>query len=353
VKLPAELLAYVLAFIAIPLLSIVWYCVIDGRVPFEGFQLFKGYLLISLALLLVLNRIDLVPQLSAVLIGVVVPGILLFVYLGYYPGEYENVKKLADPTGSLILDRRRFGEHIELLQVYLVTSPLLLFSFAYYFHRAMTGEDRQRQAVFWGLVGLSLAGILVGGTRNNILGGLLLPFLLWPLYTRNVTRSFIVSGVLLSICALVFVAQLRAFFDLHEAANNFKLELLRDYREMFVSDPVTLWFGRGLGAHQYWGARRGDFYISELTYLEMVRNFGLIGAIAMMTLLLAPIPLAFATGSQRQRALALSYGLYLVMCATNPNLFSSMGILILSILLANAAMERPLSSLESRLACLS
>ena len=71
----------------------------------------------------------------------------------------------------------------------------------------------------------------------------------------------------------------------------------------------------------------------------MIRNFGLFGAAAMMTLLLIPVSFAFVAGGLRDRALAVSYALYLVMCATNPNLFSSMGILILSALLADAAMN--------------
>jgi hypothetical protein len=60
----------------------------------------------------------------------------------------------------------------------------------------------------------------------------------------------------------------------------------------------------------------------------------------MMTLLVVPLSLALTSGSRLERALALSYAVYLAICVTNPNLFSSMGILILSILLANGAMAR-------------
>jgi hypothetical protein len=103
---------------------------------------------------------------------------------------------------------------------------------------------------------------------------------------------------------------------------------------------VTLLLGTGLGAYQYWSAKGIYYYISELTYLELIRNFGLIGGVAMMALLLVPISSAFSAGSQRLRALATSYALYLLMCATNPNLFSSMGTLIPSILIAETAQLR-------------
>ena len=81
VKLPVELLTYSLAFVAIPLLSILWYNFSDGGEPFEGFALFKGYVLILFAAALVLNRIDAVPVLCAVLTGMAVLAIAVFVYL--------------------------------------------------------------------------------------------------------------------------------------------------------------------------------------------------------------------------------------------------------------------------------
>lgn len=344
-KVPAGLLAYVLSFIAIPLLSIIWYFVIDGSQPFEGFQLLKGYVLISIALVLYLNRSDSVPLLCAALTGSAVLGVAFFVYLEINPYVYYQVKHIADPTGLLILDKRKFGPQLQLLQVYLVSSPMLVFSAAYYFHRGMTESDRRWMRLYWGLVVLNLVGLVVGGTRNNIFGALLLPFILWPLYQRNPWRSGLVSVGLLALCALPLLGELRAFLDLNEPSNRIKLELLHDYVKTF-SDPVTLLLGQGLGAYQYWSVKGGNYYISELTYLELVRNFGLVGAVAMMTLLLMPISFAFSNGSQRLRALAASYALYLLMCVTNPNLFSSMGTLILSVLIAEAAGLRSGSSLS-------
>lgn len=337
-KVPVELLTYVLAFVAIPLLSIIWYNFSDGNGLFEGFALFKGYVLILFAVALVLNRIDAVPLLCMALTGVAVLAIAVFVYLELDPGTYDSLKRVADPTGTLILDRRRYGQDVELLQAYFVTSPMLLFSAAYYFHRAMTADNRPRLAL-WTPVVLNVAGMVVGGTRNNVLGAMLLLFCLWPLYTRRIARNVFVSIVLLFVFALPFLTQLRSFFDVNEPANHIKLELLHDYKQMFLDDPMTLFIGKGLGAYQYWSSRGRNFYISELTYLEMIRNFGLFGAAAMMTLLLTPVSFAFVAGGQRDRALAVSYALYLVMCVTNPNLFSSMGILILSVLLADVAMN--------------
>src|SRR5690606_13234538 len=66
-RVHSGLLAYVLAFLLVPSASIVWYLFWIGGEPFNGFQMLKGYVLVTLALLLHVRRIDLVPHLSAVL----------------------------------------------------------------------------------------------------------------------------------------------------------------------------------------------------------------------------------------------------------------------------------------------
>src|SRR5262245_45866227 len=56
---PRGLLLYTMLFMLVPLYSITWFFLTDGNPRFEGFAMFKGYVLISLALILVLNRINL------------------------------------------------------------------------------------------------------------------------------------------------------------------------------------------------------------------------------------------------------------------------------------------------------
>jgi len=182
--------------------------------------------------------------------------------------------------------------------------------------------------------------MLLAGTRNNMFATVLLPLALWPLYTRRVVFNALLSLFALVVVALPFAAILRSFFDSYEFANYIKLLLVRDYVDIF-DDREILVFGQGLGAYQYWSALGREFYTSELTYLEMIRNFGLIGAAAMMLMLLYPLAHAFtAAASRRERALAVAYFLYLAMCISNPNLFSSMGMLILAAIVANIALSR-------------
>jgi hypothetical protein len=57
-------------------------------------------------------------------------------------------------------------------------------------------------------------------------------------------------------------------------------------------------------------------------------------------LLLLPVENAFLQSGRQECSLAIAWLLYLVICFSNPNLFSSMGLLIYCVLLANVFLRR-------------
>jgi hypothetical protein len=120
-----------------------------------------------------------------------------------------------------------------------------------------------------------------------------------------------------------------------EESNSVKIGMLNDYYRVF-SDPVYLLFGQGLGSYFNTSLRGMESYITELTYLEVFRNFGLLLGLVMMFLITYPIIYTFYIDTTFNiKHVVVGYITYLIMNATNPLLFSSGGMLILSILIAN------------------
>lgn len=331
------LVIYTLLFILVPLYSIVWYWFMDGSVPFRGFSMLKGYVLITLAAMLVLSRVDLLPQLCAVLTVLALAIIGVFIAIQIYPALFLLVYVVGSRTDALFVANRAYASDVVLTQVYFVTSPMLAIAVAYYFDRAWSAPGGKQAARLWSLVAINAVGMFLAGTRNNILVSMLLPATLFFYYARNKAIGALVSLTAMGALVVVFNRALVAFFDPTEKSNSTKLALFEDYSRI-LSDPVNLIFGRGLGAYEFWenrGFNGGFNFVTELTYLEMIRNFGVLGAVVMLGLLLFPIWHAFATNSSRtSRAIAIGFASYLGMCASNPNLFSSMGILILSVMLS-------------------
>jgi hypothetical protein len=331
---PVAPTVYVATFVAIPVLSIIPTYLVGGGLPPEGVTLLKGYLLVSLVLVLVVHRVDLVPQLSAALtvLACFTVGIFVAIHLSY-SWVYNALQPLSYNFGLLYLGKRSFGNY-DLLQIYFVTSPMLVVAVAYYFDRAMSEANSTRKLLFFAVTAIDILGMFLGGTRNNILISVLTPALLWPFYMKRPSVSALCGLGVIAILALLFGGHLKAFFDFSEMGNDIRLTTMQDYVRIF-SDPATLMFGQGLGTYYNWSAR-GPFYVSELTYLEIIRNFGLFGGLLMMGLISLPLAHAvFMPTSRRDKVLAMAYFLYLVMSALNPMFFSSTGILILAILVAN------------------
>jgi hypothetical protein len=329
------LLAYSLAFIAVPLISITIYWATRGGDPFEGWQLLKGYLLITLALLLQVHRVDLMPAMCALLTALSIAIIGTFVVILVEPAAFAALYVFGEATGVVIVAERNYGGDLTLLQAYFVTSPMLVMSIAYYFHRARFADVTRKRVLYGTIVAVNVVGMIFAGSRNNLAIAVLAPLVMHFMYSRHKVWNGLLAIGFLTLIVVVFSEQIAQLLDPTEFSNQLKLALAAEYSTI-LNDPLVAFLGQGLGAYQYWSARDAYFYISELTYFEILRNFGIFGAMVMYALLLFPIVDSFVVKREDpRRHLIVAYALYLLMCASNPNLFSSMGILILSIILAN------------------
>ena len=334
--LPAGLWVYTLVFLFVPTASIAWYYASDGSQPFAGFQLLRGYLLITFSGLLFINRINLLPQLSAVLSLLAMVIIMSFIALTVDPSLLAVFRVGAAASGIAFLTERDYGGGLVLLQVYFVTSPMLAISIAYYFHRAWCSTTTSKVWIYRLLMALSTVGMFLAGTRNNIAVSILLPLFLYASYARSRAMGFALALGASFALVILFLSQLQTLLDPDEFSNSIKLALVQDYSALFT-DAGTLLLGRGLGAYDFW-SEKGQYYFftSELTYFELVRNFGIVGAGVMFLLILFPVIYAFVINrSFGEKHIVGAYGFYLLTCFSNPNMFSSMGVLILSVILAN------------------
>jgi hypothetical protein len=152
--------------------------------------------------------------------------------------------------------------------------------------------------------------------------------------SRNKFLPIVLVFCFLVIFGSFYINELASFLDTSEVSNNTKLGYFPGYIEIF-SDLHNLIFGQGLGAYYFFPNMSYPYYITELTYLEVFRNFGLIFGFFMMLMLGYPIIKTFMLSKNAllQRYIAVAYSLYLIMCFTNPNLFNSLGMMILSLVL--------------------
>ena len=71
--------------------------------------------------------------------------------------------------------------------------------------------------------------------------------------------------------------------------------------------------------------------MTELTYLEILRSYGLFGAVFVLALLSYPFRVLARREYHESHYVLLAYLCYLIICVSNPLLFSSSGMLVLAL----------------------
>jgi len=246
------------------------------------------------------------------------------------------------------LGTQDYGSNLKISRVFFATSPMLAISIAYYFYLAKFSTNKKWTYAVITL--LHISAMFLAGTRNTMFVALLLPFSLYLLFGQRKLLNGIL-GIAAACCfVLVFSEQLLILLDPSERNNSIKLGYLGEYREIFLNTRDLI-FGQGLGAYHFWESFNMSYYITELTYLEVLRNFGFFLGLAMICLLIYPIfpTLLSHKKYKEEKFLVVAYIYYLIMSITNPTLFSSMGMLILSIIVANAFLVKNQYEKENKL----
>ena len=333
-KIENSSLITIAIFLIIPLLAVLNGIAFSGQDGQLGFMMYKGYLLILLLPVLCILRIDILPMMALALVLLSMLVIVTYIIVNTFPELYLVIREVGNMTGLIYPDRRNYGGDSDYLQIYYVTSPMLVVAIAYYFS-LVTNERKAHPLSCYLAMVICILAMILAGTRNNLFVAFLLPAGLFFFNSKYKVYFFpllLAAGVLSLALLWSTIGEL---LDPTEYSNSLKINLFKDYMNIF-SDPSALIFGQGLGVDIYWPSRGYGFHLSELTYFEMVRNFGIIGSFFMILALLSPIfklkePLRV---NKTYQNMVLAYGFYLLTCFTNPNLFSSMGILIFVALLS-------------------
>ncbi len=337
-KIPIKLIIYIALMIFIPLLSITHYYFIDSSNPFEGFLLFKSYIFITFALLIYITKIDVFRYLSICLVFLSLTIMLISLIVTIFPDLFFPMYLFGNNFGIFSIDPGRdYGAAGKYFQMYFVTSSMIVISIAYFFDKWWKSEQNKKLYLILFLV--SVISMFLAGSRNNMLIAILLPLVLFWTYSRNkfFISMFYLVGFLITI--IILRDEILSLFDSNEISNFYKLMTLNDYIYLFSNDIYSLIFGQGLGAYMDWTGR-GFNFVTELTYFELVRSYGVFGALTIILLMLYPVIYAFfLKPSYNYKHIIWAYICYLVMSFTNPLFFSSMGMLILSAILASICMH--------------
>lgn len=311
--------------VAVPLawtvLGILRQGVHSGAAPFG---MMKSFLFLMMLPLLISEDIDFVSLLVrlglliAILTLAMVAVNLLspILFLGLYEFTIEKQNAIITST------RDSLGTGVG--QFYYKTSPLMIFPFAYH-----CGRLFQRGRSTWAPLLLCLlygAAILCSGARANVLAALFVfgAFVLYRVWQSGGWASALLTGAI--VIGVLMVTVIPKFTNTQEDSNVIKLGHIQSYVEEFEAHPTTLIWGEGTN-NAFFSKGFNDWTtVTEITYLELTRVFGLPVALLFIAGLIYIGYTLFAVGNWR---LGVAYVAYLSISASNPLLISSTGFLVI------------------------
>jgi hypothetical protein len=243
------------------------------------------------------------------------------------------VYALAHGLGTISENRDQFG--IGIGQFYYATSPLMMFGLAFFLHRILL---QKRRWMDWWMVALFSVSLTFSGSRGNVLGAIVIVLTLMLVRVRKrigMISAVLVTGAVL-IPALVLVSA--RFFKPSEESNQVKLGHYQSYMEEFSEHPRYLLIGQGEGTRFYSKGFDDFTFVTELSYLELVRQFGIPVTALLLSFLFAPLVILIRRQPIEGHAgfITIGYAANLLVSATNPLLVSSTGMLVVVMAWARA-----------------
>lgn len=325
-----KLFNYVLLFsIILPVLSIlIGMTTNSANYDYPNiFAAIKPYLFLFISFTFVNNyklQQDIVKILSYELFLLAVVSLVVFTLNMMNIIPFELLYEFGKDYTLFAIGERTFGPFV-INRIYFHTAPMLVFALCYFLNIYF----KEKKIVFLLVSIIISASLFISGARNDMIMGILPYFALAYIYGSKVARMRIVVIAFIFVVYLMSQEFIMALFDKTEESNDTKIGFINNYKDSF-SSLRTLILGDGLDSY-FTVKGRGRVNITELTYFELLRRFGIFGTLIYLYLMFKPV--FGLLRENRYQWLGLSYAMYLFMVFFNPFFFSSNGMVILSIVI--------------------
>ena len=217
---------------------------------------------------------------------------------------------------------------------YYKTVAVVVLPIAYYFWNLL---HRPRKVVSLVLTLIFLGAALCSGSRATALGAfvIVVAFVFQKLKARLGLRSALAALFIMVVLPAGYFA---SYFHPGESSNSIKLGHLHSYVVEFDENPTYLLWGQGADTEFYSEGFQTKTTITELTYLELIRGFGIPVTALILIALFYPV-LGLERYATAMPYLAVPYAAYLWEAASNPLLIGSTGLLIVSAIWGVVLME--------------
>lgn len=285
--------------------------------------------LVPLLLLMWIDKYDVV-RLSVLPVTVAAILVLfLFWFIFFFPQLEGPIYEYMWQHDATIMMSNRYFLGFKIFCMYPKSTAAFLPVFGYVLYKAVNKEQRTFWAVVVALLLLHL--FVISGTRSSVLMPVFLACLILFIFCRNgrYIRYLFYPAALL-FCFLFVTLIMMLLMEEDEPSNLVKYAHLASYKELFNENPLYLLLGQGPATEFYSIGFRKMTLKTEWTYLELLRNYGML-CLPILYVILRPLFELIKQSIKYDSALTITaaYIIYLVIAGTNPLLLSSTGMLVI------------------------
>lgn len=222
----------------------------------------------------------------------------------------------------------------EILSVFYLTSPLSIFVAGVFLQKFTKGVGNKLGSLC--IFTCAISVLILSGTRMNMLSAIVITgfILIRRIWKTRYGKLLAVAITIFGVIAVMLIIS-KLLSDTGEQSLEVKFTLAEAFNIQLSKDPWLLLFGEGPGATFDSLGVRGKLAVqSELTYLDLIRWFGIPFTIIILLIYLYPIKVIYSKRKNLEYAsvLIVTYLLYMVIAGSNPLLITSTGMLALLIM---------------------
>jgi len=332
IKYYKEYLIIIFFLIFITVFGIITAVVQGGDTDYAfAFGFLKSILILFLLVIVVDLDIDIGKYVTKYSIFIPLATFVIY-YLPLYNaalfGQVYNYLNMETET-IMIASRNFYGYKV--FMVYYKTSPVLVFPLSYYCSVVVRRGFTVKKMI---LISIFFVCLLVSGTRANMLSAVCVIIYWIYISLKERKNAFYSLVVVISMFTAILMFALSLSFKEKEASAKTKYGHYVSLMDNFEEHPEYLLWGQGLGSKFYSIGKNGFTSQVELTYIELIRYFGVPLGLFFIILIIYPLInlLINKKISAYNQYIIPAFVTYLFICGTNPLLVSSTGMLVMIIM---------------------
>lgn len=291
-----------------------------------SFGILKSFVFLGILLVIAeSDNINVMKVLSNSCLIVSIITFIVYMIVLFYPELAIPIDAFFFQKGELIKMSLRSFLGFEVVSVYYKTAAISVIPLSYWYAKYV--ESRQKKHLL--LVAIFALTLWCSGTRANMLSAILLLALFFLSNLKKTKFGIFLFSVLsmAAMCALFLL--LDAIFHDQEHSIETKAGHLTSLMNVLLGDLGGFLWGQGAGSLYYSVGSESIIPLSEITYLEILRMFGIFGGSFLIFFYFFPLYLMVKNKPRNYKYIFWGYLAYLFIGGTNPLLISSTGILVL------------------------